>query len=536
MEKIKQSWFVFLCAVILLGLTQLPYFLAFSSSSSGYVFGGFLINPLDGNSYLAKMYEGYRGDWTFTLPFTAQQGKGTFLYFFYILLGHLARILNIPLIMTYHLARGICCLILVWALSDFLELFFKDKWAYRFALLFACFGAGMGWVLMPSGYVASDFWVAEAYPFLSSLVNPHFCLGISLMLWLIKVLIIDYQPTMDLSKYIYVSAASLILALLAPFAYVMVIVLLVISVAENIIGRLKEKQSLFTGKLLTNDWAIFCSLLGGIPVIAYELYVMNSDPLLKGWQAQNITPSPPIWDFILSFSPLLILAIPAVVIVLRNKMNSWYPIIIWLIIGPICIYFPWSLQRRFFFGYFIPVVMLAVLTLQYVRSKAIEKRLVFNSILAVVIICCIMTNMVLELTTVYGIQAKDPLLFLTTSESMALSWINEYTPPDAIILASPQMGMFIPAQTGRRVIYGHPFETVNAENRKSEVTAFFEEFGSESAQPELEAYLKSNGVEYIFWGRRERLLCKNQEDVLFIDDLLNPVFKDNEVIVFQVVQ
>ena len=98
------------------------------------------------------------------------------------------------------------------------------------------------------------------------------------------------------------------------------------------------------------------------------------------------------------------------------------------------------------------------------------------------------------------------------------------------------MGMFIPAQTGRRVIYGHPFETVNAENRKSEVTAFFEEFGSESAQPELEAYLKSNGVEYIFWGRRERLLCKNQEDVLFIDDLLNPVFKDNEVIVFQVVQ
>ena len=41
-----------------------------------------------------------------------------------------------------------------------------------------------------------------------------------------------------------------------------------------------------------------------------------------------------------------------------------------------------------------------------------------------------------------------------------------------LILSSPEMGLFIPAQTGRRVLYGHPFETVNADAEKDLVLVF----------------------------------------------------------------
>ncbi|MEN6408498.1 MAG: hypothetical protein ABFD44_02140, partial [Anaerolineaceae bacterium] len=39
-------------------LVSLPYVVAAVSAAPGMPFGGFLLNPLDGNSYLAKMREG----------------------------------------------------------------------------------------------------------------------------------------------------------------------------------------------------------------------------------------------------------------------------------------------------------------------------------------------------------------------------------------------------------------------------------------------------------------------------------------------
>lgn len=70
-------------------------------------------------------------------------------------------------------------------------------------------------------------------------------------------------------------------------------------------------------------------------------------------------------------------------------------------------------------------------------------------------------------------MAHAPAIFLEKSESQALVWISANTPKDSIILASPDMGLFIPADTGRKVLYGHPFETVNAEQEKAKVQTFF---------------------------------------------------------------
>ena len=62
--------------VIILALVSLsgPFLYAWENSGEDTVFGGFLFNPIDGNSYLAKMYQGWRGDTQFTLPYTAEPG------------------------------------------------------------------------------------------------------------------------------------------------------------------------------------------------------------------------------------------------------------------------------------------------------------------------------------------------------------------------------------------------------------------------------------------------------------------------------
>lgn len=528
MGKVKPSLFLIVICTIILGLTQIPYLIAFSSAPPEAVFTGFLINPLDGNSYLAKMYEGYRGDWLFTLPYTAHVGNGAFLFFFYILSGHIARLLHLPLIFMFHLLRAISSIMLILSLSGLVKVFFKDRWSYRFALIMVCFGSGMGWLVMSSGYVTSDFWVAEAYPFLSALINPHFCLAGALMVWVIKSLI-ENQISTPRFRFLYIILASFIIGLLAPFGVVIIgIVACTLIFFNGYIAR-KNRQGLLTSdvKLYLND--LLCILLGGAPILLYELYVVQVDPLLQGWNAQNITMSPPVWDLILSFSPLLILAIIGMLISIRLKKQIWVGVVAWLIFGIIFVYLPWSLQRRFLLGLFIPISLLATLSVQYVRELLLQKKHLFNILLSVLFVFVFTTNILLEMTMLYGIKTRDPLLFLTPNENDALLWIEENTLDYAVIIASPQMGLFIPAHTGRRVMYGHPFETVDADIRKEQVIEFFADFGKGNIQCD---YLSENRVHYIFWGPRERSLSTEISGQIDLNIVI-PVYENNDVIIYQ---
>jgi hypothetical protein len=85
-------------------LTLLPYGLAYADAG-GYRFTGFLFNPYDAASYLAKIRQGYDGRILYTLAFTENPGPGALFFPYYLILGHLARLLQLPLIAIWHAAR-----------------------------------------------------------------------------------------------------------------------------------------------------------------------------------------------------------------------------------------------------------------------------------------------------------------------------------------------------------------------------------------------------------------------------------------------
>ena len=71
-------------SVILVGLSCVPYIIAIFMAPEGWHFAGILVNPYDGQSYLAKMRQGFDGNWLFHLTYTPEPHEGVYIYLFYL--------------------------------------------------------------------------------------------------------------------------------------------------------------------------------------------------------------------------------------------------------------------------------------------------------------------------------------------------------------------------------------------------------------------------------------------------------------------
>jgi hypothetical protein len=532
-----QIWFLLslVCGLVVLFLTTWPYVAAYCSAGTDYVFGGFLLNYQDGNSYLAKMYQGWLGEWRFRLPYTAEAGGGAYLFLFYLLLGHAARIFNLSLIFTFQAARFAGSLVLLLSLYHFFKRLLPEPGRHTLAFILAALGSGMGWLALPFGTVTADYWVAEAYPFLSAYTHPHFSLGLALLLWLLLPPQVAGAPRSRWRIALYFLGSSL-LGIMSPFG--IVVVLMVLSgllVWELWMAKVWHAKGSNASRFsiilehLRQQWAfwrVILVTLGGIPWLLYDLWVTHSDVVLAGWNAQNITPTPPLWDLILSLSPMLLLALPGAIAAIRGKKKTLYLLVVWAGLGLTLLFLPFGLQRRFMMGIFVPLAGLAVPGLETLAAGSRRKTILGATL---VLLFVLPTNATILLAARHGIQTHAPELYLSRDEANAFSWIKINTPQDAIILSAARTGLLIPAYTGRKVIYGHPFETVNADQEFQLVESFFKNPSVIETGVGLEDFFSSRGVDYLFIGPAERALGDAPVDLN-----LDPVFSSGQVTVFRV--
>ena len=495
--------------LLVLGFISLPYLLAARAVGQDYAFGGFLFNPLDGNTYLAKMYEGWRGEWRFTLPYTADPGKGAYLFLFYIFLGHIANLFSLPLPVMYHVARLLCSMLMLLALYQFFVILLHDRRTQLLAFILAALGSGLGWLAAMFGSVTSDFWVAEAYPFLSAFATPHFALGLAVLLFLL-IEFIKWDKEKGVGGVIRILLLSLILSIVAPFGIVIALTVLgTLLVWEaglalinrpafagdaNGVDRLPSSPMTYQERLLSIAGNFMLVLVAGTPLLIYDLWAASADPILAGWNIQNLTPSPRLWDLVVSMSPTLLLAGVGAWTVFKQRTLGGRLLVAWAVAGLVLLYAPFSLQRRFMMGLFVPLAGLAALGLE--RLAAGSRRRAF-SLGALLLVLSLPTTWLVLLSAQHGIQTHEPLLYLSRGEEQALDWLEQNTLMNALVLTGPDTGLFIPAQTGRRVLFGHPFETVNAETEKANVTEYFLSGG---ASPPLPAQFP---VDYVLVGPRE---------------------------------
>lgn len=501
----------FTLALLLLFLlaTNIPYIFGIFSSGNGLIFGGLIQNPIDGNTYLAKMYEGYLGEWKFHLPFSIERGEGAYLFLFYLFLGHLSRWFGLPLIIMFHVARIIATVALFLSVSFFIEkLLPVETYAKKIALILCLFGSGSGWLALFLNLFTTDMWVAETYPFLSAYTNPHFPLGLALILFL---LVYSYHAQ-NIKNFLLATLLGLSLAVIMPFG---IVVLAGIYLIENTWRYLSERQIAPMP---------FFTLIGGGIYLLYQYFAILQDPVLSEWNIQNQTISPPLWDVILSLSPVFFLAIIGCRETIRSLPGFSVRVIWgWALLGLLLIYFPFNLQRRFMLGLYIPFSLLAVLGISEISKRT---KIPIKHISLIVISLSVLTNIIVLSSGFFGIFARDRRVFYSQSEHDAFNWIIANTPEDSIILASGEMGLLIPAHTGRRVLFGHPFETIHAKQREESVRRVFQ---GKADPDETNRLLQINGIDYFLWTERE-------SDTAGIRDQLNfaVVFDNTETRIYDV--
>jgi hypothetical protein len=463
-----------LSALFLL-LVSLPYVLGWQAAGPQQTFGGFLLNPIDGNSYLAKMRQGLEGGWLFTLPYTPDAGPGAFINVYYLFLGHLAGWLHLPLLLVFHFARLAGCMLICFALFRLFTRLFSDSglalWAYTLAL----FGAGLGWVAVVLGYFTSDFWVAEAYPFLAGFTNPHFALGLALQIWLI---------TPGRTRTAASALLGLVLALVYPFGWVVAVAVLVV---EALARGLRQLPAPDRNHLLAVT-------LAGLPYMLYAFVAVNTHAFLAQWNQQNLTPAPEALDLLLSFSPVLLLAGVAAYQIIANRKPEMMRLAIWLLVGLALVYFPTELQRRFISGLFVPAAGLAVWLLARLRPAWSRLGLIALLLLS------LPTNALILLGAAGAAQRNDPALYVANVELEAFAWLDEHAPPRALVLAAPGTGLLLPTYADVQVLYGHPFETVQAPVSRAAVEDAF------TGESSIAEYAAAEQVDYVYYGAAEREL------------------------------
>ena len=143
-EKNERRWLLLFGLVVVL-ITSIPYLIGFATQGEEWVFSGFIIGVEDGNSYLAKMFSGYSGDWLFKTPYTNFPQEGLLTYLPYLILGKLTSppAQQEQMIALFHLFRVFSGLLMVGASYAFISLFIKKIVLRRWATALAVLG---GWV------------------------------------------------------------------------------------------------------------------------------------------------------------------------------------------------------------------------------------------------------------------------------------------------------------------------------------------------------------------------------------------------------
>lgn len=491
-----------------------PLILGYGHSTDELQFSGLIFNPTDGYSYFAKMQQGAAGAWSFNLPYSSQTNNDIYIFTLYTFFGHISRILGISIPFVYHFFRILFSISLFFSSQELLKIFFKtENIFFKGAFISLLFGGGFGWIYFLSGDLPLDFWVAEAFIFLSSLSNPHFVLSLLIFTILLIIILRNYCRVW-ISILIFVLSA--ILVSISPFSAI-------------IIGFVFLMNFIFVRNITKGS--VSNLLAFSIPtgfIGAYQFLTIHADPILNNWNTQNVTQTPSLLNIIFSFSPMLIGVIVLLVLYRFKKIvieKHVSLLIFWIIFALLMAYFPFNLQRRFLVGFYLPlaIVFWSLLELYFSQNPVRKQKIIIYILIGL----CIPSSLLIFSGSLNAISQHDSIFYNKKNLIKSVEWLSSKAAEKSVILASEENGLRIPALANFKVVYGHPFESINAEETKENINEFWtNNLSEDQAWNMIDKYM----VDYI--------ICEYSNTINncpSITHSLEVIYDASDIAIFQVV-
>jgi hypothetical protein len=539
---------VLICIVVMCLLNSLPYLIALFAAPSGTTFSGVSGSWVDYNSHLAKMQQGYRGDWLYQILFTTEPHQPALLQTFYVALGHLARITGLSLAFTYHLARVICTALMCWAIWAFLRHYFEEKLAW-WAFLLTLFSGGLGVLLfvlapaMTAEVSPIEFWLLDGYNFLASLSFPHFAAGIALLA--LSMLMVERWAQGKSGSLLILLLTTLGIGIVQPFDLPLMDAVLFVVICWRVFRRQHDTK-------LTLVQAVIGGLLLGIAhaaLLSYDFIFLYGEPVWRDFTVQNVTLSPAPIYYLFGYAPLLIPTLLAIAHLINRTRRAtpqpstsllnerlkvwdrWVLPIVWIAFVAVLLYAPLNTQRRYTMGIQLPLTVLTVYWFVEVGIPALRRRFRRRWVFPLIVygaISTFSTLLVLQMQIFVFAHPTDRVVYLSDDMEAGWQWLRDNTYPYDTVLGSFQSGGQLVAQTGRRTVLGHWIETVDYEHKRAEVTQFFD--------PQVPdqwrwTFMSQQGISYIWYGDEERKLGAWLPTSI---KLLNPVFESPTVTIYRV--
>jgi hypothetical protein len=517
--------FALVFAAVIAALSLLPYLLAYLWTPPGHHFAGFFFIADDATTYLSKMREGASGSWLWNDPYTSEPHGGVFLFGFYLLFGHLAGLLHVPMIAAYHLAGITGAIALVLAAERLCRrLLAPDR--VNLGLVLVVLGSGAGFLAQAAGnpaifgsrVEALDLHLPELSGWYSILAIPHFAWATALIITaLLGLLRIADAPGW---RPLALTAVSLI-ALTAIHPQ-MIPVLAVIWVGYRALLLLWGQRP--SWRALATEAMAFAATL---PLLAYNAWILFRDPTIAEWARQWRHQAPGPVSLALSLGLPLVLAIVGMSVAWRRRDQGLALMLVWPPLVTALLYLPnlANIQRRLLDALFVPIGILAAVGLTNLTARLQRARARRIQVIMVTV-CCFSSAIVLAIALRFASGAFSEA-YINDDAWQAMQWLSSHHQADDRALSAPAAGQLLPAWAGVPVYVGHYSETLDYFQKIRNVSAILSPGEPDKA---VQTFLAANRLTLLYWGPDEVATGFHPDDHAY----LHAVYRHGAVTIYRV--
>jgi hypothetical protein len=518
-------WVTVLSSLLVLG-ALLPFlWVALNTPASGnQQFMGALHDYPETAAYLSRMTQGSQGEWLGRYLHTPEPHNGVFIDGIYIVLGQFARLTRIPVIVLFHVARIGAAFFMYAAIYYLGASIWMRVRSRKLFFVLAVFGSGFGWLLAPllNNSAFPDLLYPELYPFYSTLVNVHLPLAIGCLAILISAIIEVLRPgslerpTVN-NAGAMIAIFSFLLTFLYPAGSIPIGIAFVVVLLARMLQRKRVSYSL--------RWML-CLILPTLPLLAYYASVYVYNPVVRQlWLNFNRLSMPPLWIFLASLGLPLLIALPGLYRAVRRfEQDGNQVMLLWLVATVLLIYFTPLIQLHFGLGLMLVIAYFGVRATEDFWFRYIARTWRYRALVALAPIIGLSLLLVL-VTPVYPLMTfathEGNGLLLERDYTVLFQWLRQRPTQNSVVLAAPEVGVWLPAWAGMPVVYGSEQQTLDPINKRMAVEGWYRDGNQDQCSQLLNgayAVMGDYNVRYVVYGPREQALgdapCLTQQEPL----------------------